>query len=786
MKRFDYVRPQSAAEAAKEMEDGSVYMAGGSDLLGALKADILPQYPKKVISLKELPGMKGIRREGDTMVIGAMTTLTEIQENEEVKSELPILAQAAHSVATPLIRNMGTIGGNLCQDVRCWFYRYPHEVGGRLDCARKGGKECYGIQGDNRYHSIFGGMKVGRTPCSAECPAGTDIPAYMEQIRQGNWDEAARIILQANPFPMLTSRVCPHTCQSKCNQCSHGDAVSVHSVERALGDYILEHIGRFYRVPEHETGKKAAIVGGGPAGLAAAFFLRGQGHTVTVYERMEEVGGVLMYGIPEYRLPKHYVRSVAAALEAMGIRFVTSTDVGKDITIEEIEGQNDTVFLDTGAWKQPILGIDGENLTQFGLNFLVEVKKFMSKQIGKNVLVCGGGNVAMDVALTAVRLGAEKVTLVCLEQRDEMPATEEEVQRALEEGVTFINGRGLNRVVYDGDRVKGLETKACTAVRDASGRFDPQYDESDLMTIEADSIILATGQRVDLDFLGEKFKNEIQSARGLIEVGEHNNTRKPGVYAGGDAATGPSVAIKAIRAGVSAARNMSAYMGYPIPVQHREPELLHCDPNGICATKGHVEADTPVAERCLEREDSTSLSMEEAAAEAARCMNCGCYSVNASDLSPVLVALDATVVTTHKQISASDLFTQKLKVQDMLEPDEILTEIRIPLVPERKMNYDKFRLRDSVDFAMVSLASVYTVENGRIKDAQVVLGGVAPVPLVRSAAAAYLQGRTPDEETAEKAAALALEGAVPFHKNAYKVEIAQTLVKRSVLRLAQE
>ena len=786
MKRFDYVRPRSAEEAAREMEDGAVYMAGGSDLLGTLKADVLPRYPKKVVSLKGIPGMTGIRREGDTLTIGAMTTLTEIQENELVKTELPILAEAAHSVATPLVRNLGTIGGNLCQDVRCWFYRYPHEIGGRLDCARKGGQECYGIQGDNRYHSIFGGMKTGRTPCSLECPAGTDIPAYMEQIRQGNWDAAARIILEANPFPMWTSRVCPHTCQTKCNQCQHGDAVSVHSVERALGDYILENISRFYTVPAQETGKKAAIVGGGPAGLAAAFFLRRAGHTVTVYEWMEEVGGVLMYGIPEYRLPKHYVRSVAAALAAMGIQLVTNTCVGQDITIEEIEAQNDTVFLDTGAWKQPILGIDGENLTQFGLNFLVEVKKFMSKQIGKNVLVCGGGNVAMDVALTAVRLGAEKVTLVCLEQRGEMPATEEEILRALEEGVTLINGRGLNRVVYEGDRVKGLETKACTAVRDASGRFNPQYDDSDLLTIEADSIILATGQRVDLDFLGEKFKNEIQSARGLIEVGEHNDTRKPGVYAGGDAATGPSVAIKAIRAGVSAARNMSAYMGCPIPAPARANGLLHCDAAGIHETAGRVETDTPVAERCLDKEDSASLTREQATEEAKRCMNCGCYSVNASDLSPVLVALHATVRTTRKEIAAADLFTHTLKVKDMLEPDEIVTEIRIPLESGREMHYDKFRLRDSVDFAMVSLASVYRMENGRIAAADVVLGGVAPVPMVREQAAQYLTGRTPDEETAVHAAELALEGATPFEKNAYKVEIAQTLVKRSVLRLAED
>lgn len=783
MKNFTYVRPDNCEDAAQALKEDAVIIAGGSDLLGGLKADIYPDYPKTLVSLKDIPDIDTIKVEDGILKIGAMAKLTSIVENETVKAEVPALAEAAHSIATPLIRNVGTIGGNVCQDVRCWFYRYPHEIGGRLNCARKGGDVCYGILGDNRYHSIFGGMKTGVTPCSLECPAGTDIPAYMEQIRNGNWDAAAQIIMEANPLPMLTSRVCPHTCQTKCNQCANGDSVSIHSVERALGDYILENADKFYKAPETETGKSVGIVGGGPAGLTAAYFLRKQGHAVTIYDKMEEAGGVLMYGIPEYRLPKHYVRDVVAALKNMGIQFIMNTCVGEDIMVEEIEEKNDTVFLDTGAWKQPILGIDGESLTQFGLNFLVEVKQFMSKQIDKNVLVCGGGNVAMDVALTAVRLGAENVTLVCLEQREEMPATDEEIERALEEGVKLITGRGLKKVVYEGDKVIGLETKACTAVRDEHGRFNPQYDEEDVVMIEADSIILATGQRVDLDFLGDKFKEEIQSARGLIEVGEHNDTRKPGVYAGGDAATGPSVAIKAIRAGANAAVNMSKYMGYPIDRTISEPKLLKNDVDLISEPKAAVEADTPVAKRCLDVEDSTSLTKEEAAKEAGRCMNCGCYSVNASDLTPVLIALDAVIKTTNREISAADLFTTTLKVQDMLEPGEIVTEIIIPIRKANEMHYDKFRLRDSVDFAMVSLASAYNLEDGKISDAKVVLGGVAPVPMKREEVEEFLNGKEPTEEIAEKAAEIAVKGAVPFEKNAYKVNIIQSLVKDSVLRL---
>lgn len=780
MKKFEYMRPATLEEASEELKNGALAMAGGSDILGGLKADIYTEYPEKLVSLKGISELEGIHVGDGKITVKAMTRLSEIAENREINRLAPALSEAARSVATPLVRNIGTIGGNVCQDVRCWFYRYPHEIGGRLDCARKGGEQCFGILGDNRYHSVFGGMSTGKTPCSAECPAGTDIPAYMAQIRKGNWEEAARIIMQYNPLPMLTSRVCPHTCQNKCNQCRHGDPVSIHSVERTLGDWILEHAKMCYPAPEKETGKKVGIVGGGPAGLTAAYYLRRAGHKVTVYDKMPEAGGVLMYGIPEYRLPKHYVRDTVKAIAGMGVDFVMETTVGKDIMIEDIEQKNDAIFLDTGAWKQPILGIDGEGLAKFGLNFLVEVKGFMKRQTGKNVIVCGGGNVAMDVALTAGRLGAESVTLVCLEKRDEMPASDEEIARAVEEGVKIVNGRGLHRVIYDGEEVKGLETSRCISLRDEKGRFDPEYDEADLVIYEGDSVLLATGQRVDLDFLGEKYKEEVQSARGLIEVGEHNETRKPGVFAGGDAASGPSVAIKAIRSGVNAANAINKYIGAEIPDKIMQTGFLQNDKAGITETAGRVEDDTPIAERTLEAEDSTTLAPEAAAGEAGRCMNCGCYSVNASDITPVLIALDATVVTNRKRISAEKLFTSALRVEDMLEPGEIITEFDIP-VPEGQSHYSKFRLRDSVDFAMVSAASECHVEEGVVKSASIVLGGVAPVPVRRKKAENYLIGKELNRETAEQAAEIALEDAVPFEKNEYKVDVAKSLIRESLI-----
>ena len=546
-----------------------------------------------------------------------------------------------------------------------------------------------------------------------------------------------------------------------------------------MGDYILANAGKFYKAPEISTGKKVSIVGGGPAGLTAAYYLRKMGHEVTIYEKMEEAGGVMMYGIPEYRLPKHYVRDLITALTGMGIVIQNNTEVGKDITLEEIKAASDTVFLDTGAWKQPILGIDGESLTQFGLNFLVEVKKFMTKQIGKEVLVCGGGNVAMDVALTAVRLGAQKVKLVCLEQRDEMPASAEEIARAEEEGVEIYNGWGLKRVISAEDgSITGLESMNCVSVRDENGRFSPTYgDETRVFT--SDCIILATGQKVDIDFLGDKYKEELKNARGLIEVGEHKDTRAPGIYAGGDAASGPSVAIKAIRDGGIAAKSMSRYMGYPMEAPAAGHSFLKYDPEGIFVTKGAVEKDTPVAERSLNVEDSTSLTMEEAAAEAHRCMNCGCYSVNASDMANVMLALDADICTTSKTIPASTFFSAMHSVE-LLEPGELVTEVQIPKMPGYRTGYLKMRLREAIDFAITALAYAYKEEDGVIVDARLVAGGIAPVPLRLTAAEQVLVGKKPTPALAEEAFKAAMKDACPMTENSYKLQEVKAQIFQSL------
>lgn len=791
MKHFQYETPSTFEEAGKivaEAQPGeTAVMAGGSDLLGVLKTELLETYPSKVVSLHDVKGADYIRSETDSVKVGSLTTLNELETSDAFDGGLEAVKEAAHSVASPLIRNRGTLGGNLCQDVRCWFYRVPDQTGGILDCMRKGGKQCYAIYGDNRYHSVFGGMKVHATPCSSECPAGTDVPGYLDQLRKGDYDAAAKIILRYNPMPMLTSRICPHPCQDKCNQCEHGDSVNIHGMERTLGDYILAHADEYYKAPEKCTGKKAAVIGAGPGGLAAAFYLRQAGNEVTVYDRMEKAGGVLYYGIPHYRLPKHYVEDFTKALEGMGITFRMGVNVGEDVTVEQLDQKYDALYFGTGAWKQPILGIDGENLTEFGLNFLVDVNTYLQKAIGNNVLVCGGGNVAMDVALTAIRLGAKNVKLVCLEKRDEMPASAEEIARAEEEGLEIHNGWGLSKVLTDENgKVRGLESMKCTAVRDETGRFHPQYDYSEMKEFESDYIILATGQRVDISFLGEKFSEQLKSKRGLIDADlETLRTRNPKIYAGGDAVTGPNIAIRAIRAGRVAAGNINKDFGIepePIPVQEG---FLHFDPEEVRDKTMHKLPERPLGTRTLTDEDASSFDAETAKKEASRCMNCGCYSVNASDLSPVMVMADAVIHTSKgRDVKAEDFFCTKLKAYANLEPGELITEVSIPKKEGWKTGYQKLRLRPAIDFAIISLAWGVKMNAGVIEDARLVLGAVAPVPVRLSKVEAYLKGRKPDAETAETAAEMAVEGAQGIGENAYKIDEIKAYVRRMVEALA--
>lgn len=789
MENFEHINAKSFEEAGKAVEGNKgfskVVMAGGTDLMTVMRTRILNDYPDTVVNLKTIEDGAYIKEDGDQIAIGAITKLKDVAASPLIAEGCGALVEAAHSVATPLIRNVGTIGGNICQDVRCWYYRYPEDGGGVLDCARKGGHECYAIRGDNRYHSIYGGMKTAANGCSRECPVGTDIAGYMEILREGDMQGACDVLIGYNPLGAITGRICAHFCQNKCNRANLAateaigegdDSVAIHSVERYMGDYMFAHPERYYQAPEKETGKKVVLVGSGPAGLTAAYYLRKAGHDVTILDSQEKPGGMLRYAIPNYRLPLKYVDRIEKLWTGMGIKFQCGVTVGKDIEASSLEETYDKVFYATGAWSRPVLGFDGEEFTEFGLSFLVEVNQWMQKKERRHVLVIGGGNVAMDVAVTAKRLGAESVTLACLEAREEMPSSSEEIKRALEEGIKIMNGYGVSKALNQDSKISGMELKKCVSVYDENHRFHPVYDESELTQIDADSVLMAAGQKVDLSFLKEEYDLAVE--RGHIKTTDDQKTSRKDVYAGGDAVSGPSTVALAIRHGRNAAESINKEYGIVCPEYYKKTGFTKFDATCLDRKRAVQDIETPVSERRIDREDSETITEEAVFEEAKRCMNCACYSVNASDISPILVMDEAQIVTTKKTISAVDFFTTELDTKDMLEPGELVKEIRVNRLSGYKTRYDKLRIRPAIDFAIISLASAVKKDGGGVEDIRLVLGGVAPVPVRLYKVEELLRGKEMNAELISQAVDLAVEDCLPLRKNAYKITQTRTYIKR--------
>ncbi|HUX39220.1 MAG TPA: FAD binding domain-containing protein [Rectinemataceae bacterium] len=801
---FEHIAARDLDEAQSAAKGGrAVFTAGGTDLLGILKDRVHRAYPARVVDLKPLRELAFVREEGGGLAIGAMTSLADIAADPLVLGRFGLLAEAARSVASPQIRNMATIGGNLCQEPRCWYYRHPEN---RFDCLRKGGRACAALLGENRFHSIFGAARVGKPSCSDDCPDGVDIPAYMEYVRSGDLDGAARILLLRNPMPAITGRVCPHYCERGCNRQFFDESVSIRAVERRLGDRVLEVSDTLYDMPSTFSGKRVAVVGSGPAGLAAAFYLRKAGHAVRVFERMPEAGGMLRYSIPAYRLPRAVFRSLLSSYERAGIEFELGADIGGGghRSVEALRRDYDAVFLGSGAWEQKTLSIQGSELLESGLDFLASAggptgapsadnagEGAKAAVVGKEIVVVGGGNVAVDVAITARRLGARKVTMLCLENRGEMPAFPEEIEEALREGVGLLPSWGPKRSIVEGGRLAGMEFVACNSVFDSQGRFAPSFDESRTTRIEADRVILAIGQSAELGYLGGLLASE----RGRIAADPLTQaTSLDGLYAGGDATTGPSSVIQAVATGRRAAESIGAtFGGDGSPgVGAASEGTADNDGSAIRSLRGPslehsgrvLIPGLPLGERSLETEDAATIGADESSREAGRCLDCSCVAVNASDMAPALLALGATVRTTRRRLDAEDFFAVRRASTTRLERGEILTEIRVP--PQRegsRFSFLKFRIRNSIDFPIVSVASIFSLEGGRIAEARMAFGAVAPLPMRAREVESFLVGRLPDEETAREAGELATRLAVPLEHNAYKLQILKGLVRKAVLGL---
>jgi NADPH-dependent glutamate synthase beta subunit-like oxidoreductase len=760
IKRFSHFSAQSLQEATAILSrsDGRAkVIAGGTDLLGAMKDGIHAEAPEAIVDLKTIPGLCYIKADGKALRIGALTTLKAIADDPTIRQRYPVLAEAARQVAAPQLRNMGTIAGNLCQEPRCWYYRTPDD---QFHCLRKGGHKCGALLGDHRYHSVFGGAKISSPACADSCPTHVDIPAYMALIRRDDLDAAASMILEKNPMPAMTGRICPHTCESSCNRGDYDEPVAIRNAERRIGDHVLDHAKVWMKPPGKESKKSVAIVGAGPGGLSAAYYLRKAGHRVTVFERYPEAGGMLRYAIPGYRLAKDLVRKQIAAYEGMGITFKTGMTIGKKgIALKALRKQFHALLLATGAWRQRSLDIEKADLLTSGMDFLTAIEQGQATEVGANVLVIGGGNVAVDVAISALKLGAKKVAMASLETLETMPAFSEEIEHARREGVAFLHSWGPHRIVAKGGRIRAMELVRCTAVFDKAGRFHPTFDKTEKQVVEADQIILAIGQSAELEYLNASLRSE----RNLIRAEKGTfATAAEGIFAAGDAVYGPASVVTAIAAGREAAASIDAYL------TGRKQAAAKAE--GLVPTAMHGEA--------LQR----SVRTEDAACEALRCLNCSCIAVNASDLAPALIVLGARIVTTKRTVGAEEFFTVDLKQTTILDPDEIIKAIAIPFrAPMSRQSYLKFRIRNSIDFPIVGLAFVLDVRGKTIAAARLAFSAVAPTPRRLQAVEDFLKGKPADMATADAAGELAVQDAAPQAKNRYKLQVMKALLKKAIL-----
>jgi heterodisulfide reductase subunit A-like polyferredoxin len=479
----------------------------------------------------------------------------------------------------------------------------------------------------------FGIQKRGTAPCKATCPAHVSIQGYIALIHEGKYDEALKLFKEEHPFPGVCGRVCHHPCEGQCTRNDVDNPLAIRELHRFLADYERQK-GEFYipEVPEEKRAEKVAIIGSGPSGLTAAYYLAKQGYVVTIFEKLHEPGGMMRVGIPEYRLPRDILAAEIEVIRKMGVEIRCGMSFGTDVTLEGLKADGySAVFLGIGLHGGRRLGVeneDAEGVLQ-GVDFLRDVSLGQKVEIGDEVLVIGGGNVAVDVALTAKRIGAKNVTMICLERREEMPAWAHEVQEAIEGEVKIVNSFGPKNFFIDkSKRVSGIEFKTCTAVFDENGRFNPQYDEAACQPFFGDTVIVSIGQSAQLDPI--KVQGIPTTPRGGVEADpETLQTSLGWVFAGGDAFYGPKSVVDAVSSGKKAAESIHRYINGIDLKEGREKDWEFVKPDTSMEEKRAripVRCLDPAARECNFLEVSFGYDEAEARSESERCLRCGVCS----------------------------------------------------------------------------------------------------------------------------------------------------------------
>ena len=472
--------------------------------------------------------------------------------------------------------------------------------------------------------------------CQHACPAGIDVPNYVAAIASGKYEKAVDIIRERNPFPAVCGRICIHPCEFKCRRGELDEPVAIRSLKRFASDWYFEHIGRAEEPFPVKREQKVAVVGAGPSGLTCAYFLAKSGYRVTVFEAQPVAGGMLGITVPEFRLPREVIQEEVDYIESCGVEIRYDSPIDAYHTVNDLMREGyDAVFIAAGAQASKRIGVPGEEEgldgLHYGLEFLSQAKTDRKIAVEGKVVVIGGGNVAIDVARTALRVGAEDVQLFCLEPRDEMLAWEKEVREAIDEGIVINSSWGPRQIVNKDGRVAGIEFVKCISVFDEEGRFNPIFDDEFTQAVETHNIIISIGQAPDMSFLTKDGQLE-RALWGALVVDENTlSTNIPGIFAGGDFTTGPTYVIRAIASGRRAAIAIERYLqGETGRIRIIDEKTETVEDTGLALDEETTE-EKPRIEIQLEkpeervrdfREVEKGFTRDEAHREAMRCLRC--------------------------------------------------------------------------------------------------------------------------------------------------------------------
>jgi formate dehydrogenase major subunit len=478
-------------------------------------------------------------------------------------------------------------------------------------------------------------------PCKLACPAGIDIQGYIGLIANGQYEEALKLIKESNPLPLVCGRVCPRFCEAKCRRNLVDEPLAINALKRFVADFDLSNGGPYTPEPKPPTGHKVAIVGGGPAGLSAAYYLALEGNEVAIFDANPQLGGMLRYGIPEYRLPKAVLDKEIAAITALCSQIHCNVSSGRDFTIESLKTDGyEAIFLALGAQASQKMRVEGEDLPGVlsGIGFLRDVATQKEVSLGQKVAIVGGGNTAIDAARTAFRLGAAEVTIVYRRSREEMPANDEEIEQAEQEGIKIHFLAAPLKLAAQNGRVASMECiRMALGEPDSSGRRRPEPIKGSEFTISVDTVIAAIGQIIDTSGLPQDGQVELNRRGGIIAKDEIMQTSLDGVFAGGDCVSGPATVVEAVAAGRRAALSIKQYLsGQPVapmakPYTATKGELDEIDitdyEDVVRIPRTKMPALEPEERKGNFAEIELGFNEEMAKREAERCLSCGCQDV---------------------------------------------------------------------------------------------------------------------------------------------------------------